>query len=62
MFQISNMLIRYCESNKKHRKYVVKINKKSNSSGLALLQYPFSSLPEMYTSTSLVQSHYYHSI
>ena len=40
----------------------MKINNKASSSGLALLQYPFSSLPEMYSCTSLVQPYYYKSI
>lgn len=62
VFQLSNVLIRYFESHKKHRKYVLKINNHHFSSGLALLTYPFSSLPEMYGSSVLVQPYYFKSI
>lgn len=62
VFQFSNILIRYCQSNKKNKKYVIKINNYYSSSGLALLSYPFTSLHEMYTNTVLVQPYYFKSI
>lgn len=61
-FELSNVLIRYFESNKRHRKYVLKINNYSASSGIALLMYPFNSLPEMYTNTVFVQPYYFKSV
>lgn len=61
-FELSNVLMRYFESNKRHRKYVLKINNYSASSGIALLMYPFSSLPEMYTNTVFVQPYYFKSV
>lgn len=41
---------------------MIKINNYHFSSGVALLTYPFSSLPEMYTNTALVQPFYFKSI
>lgn len=45
-----------------HNKYVLKINSKYGSAGLALVQFPFSSLPEMYSNTTLVQSYYFQTV
>lgn len=53
---------KFCEKNKFFTKYVLKLDSKNGSSGLALLQYPFGSLPEMYGSTTLVQPHYFKTI
>lgn len=43
---------------KRTNKFIVKINGRYRSVGLALLTYPFSSLPEMYTNTTLINQGY----
>lgn len=45
ILSLSNSIMKFGEANKRHNKYVLKINDKYGSAGLALLQYPFSSLP-----------------
>lgn len=44
----------YCQNNKRVSKYVVKINENNKSKGTALLTSPFTSLPEMYSNTTLI--------
>jgi hypothetical protein len=45
---------KFCESNKRYKNYVVKINEYYQSTGIGLLTYPFDSLPSMYSNTAFV--------
>lgn len=44
----------YCEANPRCNKVLVKVNHCYQSTGLALLTYPFNSLPDMYDNTRLI--------
>ena len=49
-------LIKFCENNKRHKKYIIKINECYQSSGIGLLTYPFDSLPRMYSNTAFISN------
>jgi hypothetical protein len=51
---LSDDIIAYCDGLKRRRQFIVKIDGKNRSKGCALLTYPFTSLPEMYSCTNVV--------
>ena len=54
IMELCSLIKLFCESNKRYRNYVVKINNHYQSTGIGLLTYPFESLPHMYSNTAFV--------
>lgn len=54
IFALSNLIETFCQEIKRSNKFVVKINHQHQSTGIALLSYPFNSLPEMFSNTTLI--------
>ena len=62
IISLFKMIMNYCGSQSSKQKYVIKINGKYESSGLAILRSSFSSLPEMYSNTTLVEPYYFQEV